>query len=154
MSSWNVPTKKPGRVRKAVSAVRRARKKLSLATVLWGVVSTVLLIVALVLQGLLWFLASVLFAGFAVVSAFADFAGPDGIAGAVPVQPAKGRRGASSRKSGQIAPPCTKTGTPIDRCRCAPRHVATQDGADRYKKRVGDPLGKGATKAPAVGGTA
>lgn len=140
MPSTKAPRKRPS-MRQRVS---RARKKTSLLTALWMLVSVVSIIVAFVLQGVVWFIVAVLFSLVAVLSAFGDFAGPEGVAGAVPVKSTKSRKGPSSRKSGQILPPCTKTGTAIDRCKCSKRHVASQEGADRYKKRVGDPLGKAA----------
>lgn len=43
---------------------------------------------------------------------------------------------------------CTETGTPIGDCDCASRHVATAEGAGRYGRPVGSPMGR-RTKPPA-----
>jgi len=47
---------------------------------------------------------------------------------------------------------CTDTGKPISECGCASRHVATEDGSDRYGKPVGSPIGRKA-KQRSTGGT-
>lgn len=55
------------------------------------------------------------------------------------------------------APPrCTATGKPTDRgapdaCTCAPRHVQTAEGAERYGLRIGDPIRKGGGRKAAAG---
>jgi hypothetical protein len=124
----------------------------SLATVIWSTLTLAVLIVAVVVQAAVWFIGAVVFALFAVVSAFGDFMGPDGMDGALPAQPRTTRKPAQPRGSGRPRSSgpvvrCTRTGQPIDKCSCARRHVASQDGADRYKRQVGDPLGAGARSA-------
>lgn len=41
---------------------------------------------------------------------------------------------------------CTETGSKVDDCRCASRHVATAEGARRYGLPVGSPMGRRAKK--------
>ncbi len=132
-------------------ARRRRRFRLrrpSIASVLWGVVSLVCLILLMVLQGTLFLIFTIVSVAFTAVSAFADFTGPEGVAGAVPVQRGHNPKTPQPRSSGRprTSGPvvrCTVTGQPIEKCSCARRHVASQDGAQRYGKQVGDPLGTG-----------
>lgn len=37
---------------------------------------------------------------------------------------------------------CTETGKPISDCGCASRHVATAEGAGRYGRPIGSPMGR------------
>lgn len=37
---------------------------------------------------------------------------------------------------------CTQTGRPAEECDCASRHVATVEGAARYGRNIGDPIGR------------
>jgi len=60
-----------------------------------------------------------------------------------PAKPAKTAGSGGRRKPGTSAVKCTRTGQPIDQCGCAKRHVATADGARRYRRQVGDPIGGG-----------
>lgn len=123
-----------------------------IAVVLAGV-AVLMLGLALVLQSTFFYLTTVLGAlgSLAMARAAAMEAAPK----ARPTGPVK----PSSPKvspppgtpTGKPAPPsagpvkCTRTGKPIvgiGKCGCASRHVASKDGAERYKVPIGSPLGQ------------
>ncbi len=135
---------------------RKSRKKQfnlnrGLIAVVLSIVTTVLLIVALVLESGLVFAATGLstLATVAAVQAARKKEENDGKRkAAMPAKPP--RVPASVKKPApkeQTEPAtggvitCTETGKPIDDCSCATRHVATEDGAKRYGGPVGRPLG-------------
>lgn len=132
-------TKSPARPRKPLR-----RRKMSLASIIWAVTTLLLSIAFLIVQGTLLMVFTALSLMITALSVLADRAASTS---AVPAQPAKKaptpQVGSSARKKGADATPCTATGTPVDRCTCARRHITSTAGAERYHGRVGDPLGKG-----------
>lgn len=133
----------------------RGRVKLrrpSPMTVLWGVVSLVLAITFLIIQGVLLLIFTLLSFAVTALSGWVDSRSDDAT---VPAPTGK-RPGSASprgnRRTGSptaAVPPCTNTGKPIDVCGCSTRHVASSDGAARYRKPIGSPLGGRAPRQPA-----
>lgn len=81
--------KPPGAVRRATGKARRAvskTRRLSLTTVVWGLITTALLIVFLVVQGVLTLTLVLLSVAVTTLAAFADFAPGNQ---PVPAKPAK-----------------------------------------------------------------
>lgn len=68
-----------------------------------------------------------------------------------PPKPAQGGEAAPPPSGGQVR--CTETGKPADLCGCATRHVATAEGAARYGRPVGSPIGRRARASKPAGTT-
>ncbi len=149
-----------GKPRRRTSGGKPKRKpNRSLLAVVLGIVTSVLLLVALLLEaGLSWALVGVsaLATAGAVRVARAD-AERERRAAAPRTRRRPAQQSSATRaKPGAAAPSapglvvaCTQTGKPIDDCGCASRHVATADGAKRYGLPVGSPMGRKA-KEPKV----
>ncbi|MCW2905134.1 MAG: hypothetical protein JWO67_7399 [Streptosporangiaceae bacterium] len=137
-----LPRAKPKRKRR-----RRMSRKGMLTTIVWELSALCFLVVALMLQGILYALVAVLMALVGAIAAWADTAGEP----AVPApsrKPAKTANPRGSRRSAAVVT-CTRTGKPTDVCGCPQKHVMTTNGERRYKKRIGDTYGsaKGGRKA-------
>lgn len=120
---------------------RRRLRRPSPVTLLWGVVSLALAITLLIVQGMLMLIFTLLSVAVTALSAWADQRDDKP---SVPT-PRRDRPGSPSPRgkprSTAAIPPCTNTGKPIDQCGCSARHVASSDGARRYKRAVGAPMG-------------
>lgn len=151
---WASGRKKTVPGSRPVTKARRRRKQPSVASIVWACVTLALGVAFLLVQGVLLMTFLMASALITVISAFGDFtADPTTVPAPRPkTRPAAVPRGTRSSKPGSSSvPKCTKTGQPIDSCGCARRHVATSDGAKRYKRRVGDPMtGRAGGKKAAV----
>ncbi|WP_143172405.1 hypothetical protein [Pseudonocardia thermophila] len=126
---------------------RRRLRRPSLLTAFWALVTLALLVVLTMTEVALSVIWLVLSAVATLLSAAADqvakrpAAPPPPRPGAAAANPRGiADRGGGGRQAGTAVPRCTKTGQPIDECRCAQRHVKTADGARRYRLPVGSPM--------------
>lgn len=130
---------------------RRRMRRPSPVTLLWGVVSLALAITLLIVQGMLMLIFTLLSVAVTALSAWADQRDDKP---SVPT-PRRDRPGSPSSRgrprSTAAVPPCTNTGKPIDSCGCARRHVATADGAKRYGRAIGAPMGGRGPSKPKAG---
>lgn len=153
---WASGRRKPVPGGKTTTRRRRPRRRTSLMSILWSIITLVLSINFLIVQGVLL----LIFAGLSLlITALSVMVDQRTDPAAVPTRRPTRRPAANPRgrrnPGGSSVPRCTKTGRPIDVCGCAQRHVATTDGAARYKRSVGDPMGGkagGRKPAPASAG--
>lgn len=131
---------------------RRKLRRPSPLTLLWGVVSLTLAIALVIVQGVLLLTFTLLSVAVTALSAWTDQRDTDpAVPTPKPIKP-KSASPRGDRRSAAAVPPCTNTGRPIDSCPCSARHVASSDGARRYKRAVGAPMGgKAAPKKPSTG---
>lgn len=128
----------------------------------FAVLAVVLLVTGLLLENVLFFLATTLSALGGVATRRAVFLEQERQrknTGPKVTMPAPSSRTSKPKAGGTSPPPaaagavkCTDTGKPISECGCASRHVATEDGAARYGKPIGTPIGR-KTKQRSTGGT-
>lgn len=134
---------------------RRSRRQKLAMTLAWSIVSAVFLTIGLVAESLVNLALAGAFALSAASAALLPSDSPGTDHPAPAVKPAQPPGSGSSRPRTRGSVPsgpvvlCTATRTPIDKCGCARRHVATDDGAKRYGRPIGSPLG--VRKEPASG---
>jgi hypothetical protein len=137
-----------------------------LLQIVFAVLAVALLVTGLLLENVLFFLATTMSALGGVATRRAIFleqerqrqqSGPK----VSRPRPAGSGPRTSTPKAGGAAPPpsaggvvkCTETGKPIKDCGCSSRHVATPEGAQTYGKPVGSPIGRKNKKQSSAGGT-
>jgi len=140
---WASGRKKTAPGSRGVAKRRRSRRPTSVASIVWALITLALGVTLLVVQGTLLLIFTALSVLVTALSVLADQTRDPAT---VPAPRPKARQSAvprgtrSSKPGSSSVPKCTKTGQPIDNCGCAQRHVASSDGADRYKRNIGDPL--------------
>lgn len=129
---------------------RRLSRRRGVLAATWAVIALLWLTAALVTQLVLYLVV----AGLSLLVSLAAALLPDDDPGTSRPAPAakpgaRPRTGPPRRPArppvpgaGQVVK-CRQTGQPIDRCGCAPRHVATSAGAARYNRPVGSPIPRG-----------
>lgn len=160
------PKKQPWvkRVKKSVAKTLRKHPTLGLVAQIGFALSAIaLLVTGLLLENLLFILASAMAALGAVATRRAVFLEQERQMRAGPkvTMPPPSSRPRKPNPAGAAAPPpasgpvkCTETGRPIEgdsKCDCASRHVATEEGARRYGRAVGAPLGRKSKQQKASG---
>jgi hypothetical protein len=137
-----------GPVSRPVTRKRRARRKTSVMSIVWAVVTLALSITFLIVQGTLLLIFTALSVLVTALSVWVDQRADPA---AVPAPSRKSAKTANPRgkRSTATVVTCTRTGRPTDVCGCPQKHVMTAGGAQRYKKRIGEPYGsaKGGRKA-------
>lgn len=147
-----------GRKRGLGGGPKRRRRKGAM-TAMWGAFSAVFTVVFLLVQGTALLVVMILSIVVTVLSAVAEMVpDPNGDSlGSDRPRPAaktaQPRQLKGKRPSASIIR-CTVTGKPIDGCSCAAKHIRTEDGARRYKSRIGAPLVKSASKRATSGNVA
>lgn len=122
-----------------------------LASILLGIVAVVSLLLGVILESALYYLVMAMSALGALAIRRAQQMARERHAAPPPrARPTTGgpRKPPPPKPADATPPPatgpvkCTETSKPIDTCGCSSRHVASEQGARRYGRPVGTPMGK------------